>query len=291
MAKGEVFEFRGVDNLVFAEVLADTKDEFLCGDVMDLSPTAEIGRTTSNSNEAHYYDNQPMVIISSTGADELSLTVAPPDLKTYAALTGQVFDPEIGALAECARTNKYFAIGYRTKGTDGKYRYVWRYKGQFGIPDETSATEDDSTSTNNTQLTWTGVQTVHKFEKYGKSIKALVCDERLDAIDFSTFFDEVKTPDNLDGHGLGNTTPAPEALPVKSTFSAPIAVTLACSAPGAHIFYTTDGTEPAQSVTGTTKEYSAPILVNNKTTIVKAKSVTNGKAFSQTMSKTYVYIK
>lgn len=193
----EVFEFRGVDNLVYAEVLTDTVDEFTTGDVKPLSPVAEIGRTTENSSESHYYDNMPMIVISSVGADELTMTIAPLGLETYAEVTGQIFDAETGMLVEGERTNKYFAVGYRTKGTDGKYRYVWRLKGQFGIPDESNATEDDGTDTTNTELTWTGVATTHKFTKTGKVAKAVVCDERVSKVDLTTYFDTVQTPDTL----------------------------------------------------------------------------------------------
>lgn len=193
----EVFEFRGVDNLVYAEVLTDTAEEFTTGEVKPLSPVAEIGRTTENSSESHYYDNMPMIVISSVGADELTMTIAPVDLKTYGDITGQTFDEALGMLVEGERTNKYFAVGYRTKGTDGKYRYVWRLKGQFGIPDESNATEDDGTDTTNTELTWTGVATTHKFTKTGKVAKAVVCDERISKVDFATYFDTVQTPDTL----------------------------------------------------------------------------------------------
>lgn len=270
MASNEIFEVRGVDNLVYAEVITDTKEDYITGEVKWLSPVAEIGRSTDNSSETHYYDNKPMIVISSVGADELSLTIAPPDLSTYAEITGQIFDPETGSLIEGERNNKYFAIGYRTKGTDGKYRYVWRHKGQFGLPDEAAATEDDGTDTNNMELTWTGVQTIHEFSKYGKGDKAIICDERFGAVDFSTFFSEVKTVDNLKGAGV-NTVKSPLIYPEASSFSGLARVSIVCATPNATIYYTTDGSVPTQSST----QYDEPFNIT-ETTIVKAYAVANG---------------
>lgn len=285
MAANEIFEFRGVDNLVYAKVITDTKKEFTTGEVKWLSPVAEIGRTTESSSESHYYDNKPMIVISSVGSDELTLTVAPLDLPTYAEITGQQFDPTTGSLIEGERNNDYFAIGYRTKGTDGKYRYVWRYKGQFGLPDETNATEDDGTDTNNTELTWTGVETIHEFNKYGKSAKALICDERFNAVDFATFFDDVKTPDTLKGSGI-STTASPFFYPESSSFTTAVSVSISCSTPGSHIYYTTDGTDPELGEVGTTKEYTAPVVVTNTTTF-RAIATANALANSLIISKTY----
>lgn len=283
MAADEIFEFRGVDNLVYAEVLVDTKDQFVTGDVKWLSPVAEIGRTTSTSSESHYYDNKPMIVISSVGADELTLTVAPLDLPTYAEITGQIFDSTIGSLVEGERNNKYFAIGYRTKGTDGKYRYVWRYKGQFGIPDETNATENDGTDTNNTELTWTGVQTIYNFKKYNKSAKALICDERFEAVDFSTFFDEVKTPDNLVSAG-GSRVSSPYFYPESALFNSSIAVSIVCDTPGAEIYYTTDGSDPGLS---SGVKYTEPVVINDTTTF-KAVATHSTAGSSNKVTKTYV---
>lgn len=199
----DIFEFRGVDNLVYAKLISDSNGAaggLMYGDVKPLSPVAEIGRTTETSSESHYYDNKPMIVISSTGSDELSLTVAPLGIATLADITGYTFDEETGTMIEGERKEEYFALGYRTKGTDGKYRYVWRFKGRFNIPDETSATEDDGTTTNNTQLTWTGISTTHTFEKTGASARAIVCDERQDKLNLSvfTFLTDVITPDTLD---------------------------------------------------------------------------------------------
>lgn len=195
---GSVFEFRGVRNLVYAEVSLDQDDVFTAGAVTPLAPVAEIGKTTETSSENKYYDNKAQIVISSTGADEITITTSGLELETLAKLTGQYFDSATGMLVEGERdTEKYFAIGYVTKGTDGKERYVWRLKGKFSIPDETNATENDGTDSNNQQLTYTGIDTVHKFTKTNKSARAVVVDERYDKADLSKFFDQVQTPDTV----------------------------------------------------------------------------------------------
>lgn len=198
---GEIFEFRGVRDLVYAEVTTDNNEVsggYITGEVKPLSALAEVGRTTSTSSETKYYDNAPALVINSTGADEVTFTVAPLTLETLADITGQYFDATTGAMVEGQRENKYFAVGYITKGTDGKERYVWRYKGTFNIPDETNVTENDGTDSNNTTLVYTGIATTHKFTKNGNKVaKSLVVDERYDKADLSTFFDDVTTPDDL----------------------------------------------------------------------------------------------
>lgn len=295
MAASEIFEFRGVDNLVYAEVKSDTKDGYTTGVVKWLSPVAEIGRTTENSSESHYYDNKPMIVINSVGSDELTLTVAPLDLETYAEITGQIFDPTTGSLIEGDRNNKYYAIGYRTKGTDGKYRYVWRYKGQFGIPDETSATEDDGTDTNNTELTWTGVSTVYEFEKGDpvnnkkKSAKAVISDERYGAVDFETFFDIVNTPDTLNGTGLQKVGqvhfyPSTPSSATPTTYEGQLYVTLTCDTPGATIWYTTNGSKALPSAPAT--QYVRPFKVSTTTT-VNAMAVKAGMNNSENYSTVF----
>ena len=204
----DIFEFRGVDNLVYAEVTGDDNEAsggYTTGTVKTLSPVATIGKSTDSTNEAHYYDNNPMIVVSSESADEITLTVAPPALDILADITGKSFDETTGMMVDGERNPKYFAIGYRTKGTDGKYRYVWRLKGTFGIPDETNETENDGTDTTNTELTFTGIATTHKFTKgkyNGKSwekaqVKGVIVDERFDKADLSAFFDTVQTPDTV----------------------------------------------------------------------------------------------
>ena len=206
--KQEVFEFRGVDSLYVAEVTKDDNEAdggYTCETPIYLSPVAEIGKTTDSSSEAHYYDNKAMIVVNSESADKISITMAPPELKKLAKIIGKSFDATTGMFVDGERQNKYFAIMYRTKGTDGKYRYVSRLKGTFSIPEESNATENDGTDTTNTSIEFTGIYTTHEFTK-GKyngtswekgSAKGIVVDTRYGLADVDEFFTAVQTPDTI----------------------------------------------------------------------------------------------
>lgn len=210
MADQKTVEFRGCDNLVIAEVMADdASSDYTTGAVTRLAPVAEIAKTVESSSETHYYDNTGMIIIQSEGSDEITLTVPALPLATLAMITGKNIDPTTGAFIDGPAVERYFAIGYRLRLTDGTYRYVWRLKGSFAIPDETSATENDGTDTNNQELTFTGVKTITEFDNGGGPgvsgrAKAIVIDERDGKCDLTTFFTTVQTPDTI--AALANTT-------------------------------------------------------------------------------------
>lgn len=193
--------FRGVDNLVAAEVLTDDNEVsggYETGEVFPIAGAGEISKTTESSSATTYYDNVAAIVANAEGSDEITVTCSIPDLATYAKLTGKSIDAATGALLDGERTPTYFALGYRFKFTDGVYRYVWRLKGMFGIPDETSATEDDGTDSNGMELVYTGISTTHKFTKNGKAAKAVVVDDTATSkADISVFFDAVVTPDTL----------------------------------------------------------------------------------------------
>lgn len=193
----EYFEYRGVEGAVYAEVTEDNAENFTTGEVKELVGLSEVGKTTESSNEPHYYDNIPAIIVSSTGADELSLNTAGIPLDIVAEITGQYYDKTTGMYVEQERTPKYFAFGYRTQKTDGTEVLVWRLKGTFTIPESTHATKDDGTDANGQTMTYTGISTAHKFTKTGKQAKAVNVDMSKQLVDDSTFFATVQTPDTV----------------------------------------------------------------------------------------------
>ena len=198
----EIVEYRGVEGLVAAEVIVDDNETgeghgYVTGDVFAIAGVAEISKTTDSSNEAHYYDNIPAVVVSNTAADDVTINTSAIPFDVLATITGQNYDKTTGSFIEGPRDVKYFALGYKTKKTNGDEVYVWRYKGTFNIPDQTNSTENDSTDANGQELVYTGISTTHKFTKTGKGAKALNVDLGKDLAKVSTFFDTVTTPDAL----------------------------------------------------------------------------------------------
>lgn len=213
-------EFRGCDNLVIAEITGDDNTGYTTGAVEVLAPVAEVSKTVESSSETHYYDNTGMIVIQAEGSDTITLTVPALPLTKLATVTGKVIDAATGAFIDSPPVEKYFAVGYRLKLTDGTYRYVWRLKGSFAIPDETSATEDNGTTTNNQQLTYTGINTAYEFTNGGgTNVKArsrgVVIDERDGLCDCSTFFSTVQTPDTVGNLAVSTVT----ALSISPTSS------------------------------------------------------------------------
>ena len=205
MEEQEIFEFRGVDNLYIAKVTKDDAEGYATETPIHLAPVAEIGKTTEAASEAHYYDNKAMIVVNSESADTISIIMAPPELEKLAKVIGKSFDATTGMLVDSQRKNEYFALMYRTKGTDGKYRYVSRLKGMFSIPEESNATENDGTDTTNSSIEYTGIYTTHEFTKgvyngtsWEKgSAKGIVVDTRYGLADVSKFFEETQTPDTI----------------------------------------------------------------------------------------------
>jgi phi13 family phage major tail protein len=199
----KIFEYRGVEGLVYAEVTKDNNsteqgEGYVTGTVKPLAGVAEISKSSDSASEAHFYDNIPAVVITSTGADTVTISASAIPLDVLADITGQTYDSTTGTYIEEERQQKYFAIGYQTKNTDGETVYVWRLKGTFNIPDQTNATENEGTDANGQELVYTGISTTHKFTKTSKPAKAVNVNTALDLVAaIDDFFDSVQTPDTI----------------------------------------------------------------------------------------------
>lgn len=193
----QIEEYRGIKGLVYAKVIKDDLTGYEAGEVKPLAGIAELSRTTENGSESHYYDDNPAVVINSTGADTVTCSVSAIPLSTLADITGQDWDEDLGMFMEGERRSEYFAIGYITGNTSGQEMYVWRLKGKFSIPDSTHKTKTQGTEADGQQVVFTGIATTFKFAKDGKVRKAITVNASLNKADVTGFFDTVQTPDSV----------------------------------------------------------------------------------------------
>ena len=239
----KIFEYRGVRGLVAAEILEDSKENYACGEVFEIAGVSQIQKETDSQEESHYYDNIAAIVISSTGADTITIDASAIPLDVLAKITGQTYDAAKGMYVEHERKNKYFAIGYITKTTDNVEMFVWRNKGKFGLPGETNVTEDDGTTANGQQIVFTGVSTTHKFAAIGNlPCKSTVVDTSVNPIDEATFFATIQTPDTINDAPVEVTgisvAPTTATLSLSGTDTQQLTATLAPSGATGTITYT-----------------------------------------------------
>lgn len=190
---------RGLDSIYVAEVLSDTAEAFTTGEPYHLIPAGEMTTTVDKASSNKWFDNGIFAIVGREGASEIGIIGAGLRPADIAKITGKYVDPETGAvLDDGAYTEKYWAVGARKKNIDGTYEYFWFMKGSFAIPDESDKTEGEDEDATGTELTYTAVQTIHKFEKTGKVHKRTVIDtETTEILAEADWFAQVVTPDNL----------------------------------------------------------------------------------------------
>lgn len=197
MEKVKCVEYRGIRNLVAAEVITDTIETFECGTPFHVAWVSELSKETEASNETKYYDNSPAIVINGMGADTVSINTSVIPLEVLAKLTGQFYEEETGMFLEGEQEDKYYAIGYITEDTAGNEVYVWRLKTKAQIPSETHGTKNDGTDSNGQTLVLNCVQTIHKFKKRGKSERAVTLPASKYTKGETAFFETVQTPDTI----------------------------------------------------------------------------------------------
>lgn len=190
---------RGLDELFCAEVLTDTAETFTTGEPFKLIPAGEMSVSVDKDSTNYHFDNGVFATVGREGGSEITIAGAALRAAAIAKLNSKDIDEATGAVMDSGSyTTKYFAFGGRKKNIDGTYEYFWFAKGSFAIPDDDAKTEGEDTDATGTELTYTAIQTVHKFEKTGKVCKRVVIDtETTEIVAEADWFAQVVTPDNL----------------------------------------------------------------------------------------------
>ena len=136
----------GCDNLHYA--LMTTEDTATSAPVYaTIKPAPGVMHVNINPNASlatAFFDDGPGDTASTLGNIDVEIQKNSLTTENKADLLGHTIDANGGVAYADDDTPPYVAISFRTLKSNGKYRYVWLYKGRFADPEDNSETKADS---------------------------------------------------------------------------------------------------------------------------------------------------
>lgn len=190
-------QWRGCSDLVYAPIIKDDITGYETGDVKELAFIKQIGAGQEQSTATVFADNTAIFNTNSAIKFTRTFDCLAIDGKVKAELEGQYTEEGSSlVLSSSSAQPLLVAIGYKIYDTDDTCYYVWCLKGTCSFGEETIITRDDGTDSNGVQMTFSALETVHRFTKGGSQTQVMV-EENDEKYDTTTFFDTVTTPDTL----------------------------------------------------------------------------------------------
>lgn len=136
----------GCDNLVYA--IMKTEDTATTAPTFDtVKPAPGVISVNINPNasqETLFADDGPMETATTLGKIDVEINKAELTTENKADLLGHQIDANGGIVYGDSDVPPWVAVGFRTLKSNGKYRYVWLYKGKFTDPEDANETKGDS---------------------------------------------------------------------------------------------------------------------------------------------------
>ena len=200
MTEVKQFSVVGVDNAYYA-IVTDSPTGYTAGTPKKLTQTMELKGNSKEGTEIQYADNTVHDLASAEGPTEFELMAPNIGEDTLAELLGETLDTDAGRIYDDAdpTTRPYFALGYRFKKSNGKYRYRWYLKCRAEKPNEEGVSESDKVNFKASTLKISAIKTQFLFDIHGdgtklSGAKRVRGDEDLTNFDPTDWFTAVQTP-------------------------------------------------------------------------------------------------
>lgn len=136
----------GCDNLVYALMTTEDTAETapVYGAVKKAPGVMHVNINPNSSQETLFADDGPMETASTLGKIDVEIQKNELTTENKADLLGHEIDNNGAVVYGDSDVPPWVAIGFRTLKSNGKYRYVWLYKGKFSEPEDQNETKGDS---------------------------------------------------------------------------------------------------------------------------------------------------
>jgi len=134
----------GLKDLHYALLTTDTSAAITYATPVKIAGIISAKITPAINTITQYADDGPDEVASALGEITLELTVKDIALATQAILLGHTVDTKKVIIKKSSDTAPYLAIGFKSVKSNGKYRFVWLYKGKFGLPEQSFKTKEEN---------------------------------------------------------------------------------------------------------------------------------------------------
>lgn len=163
----------GCDNLVYS--IMKTEDTATTAPTFDaVKPAPGVISVNINPNasqETLFADDGPMETATTLGKIDVEINKAELTTENKADLLGHQIDTNGGIVYGDSDVPPWVAIGFRTLKSNGKYRYVWLYKGKFTDPEDANETKGDSINFQTDTIKGQFVKLNNQIEINGKLVR------------------------------------------------------------------------------------------------------------------------
>jgi phi13 family phage major tail protein len=153
----------GLRDLYYALVTQDDANGYVVGTPKVLAPAVTASLAPTVNTKTQYADDQAYDVMTSEGETKIDLEVTELPTITLAEITGAVYTPTNHRMFDNGGVPPFVALGFRSKKSNGSYRYYWFLKGRFSKPGEERATDSDTPDPKVAKLTFTAIKTVYQF--------------------------------------------------------------------------------------------------------------------------------
>jgi len=142
----------GLKDLYYSKITQSGGAE-VYGTPVRLAKAISADMAISTAEEILYADDGADEVVKEFVSCELKLNVNDIAQSSLADLLGQTTDTDGVNYAGESDAAPYVAVAFRAKKPNGKYKYVWLYKGMFKTPDESFTTKGDGIEFKTPELT------------------------------------------------------------------------------------------------------------------------------------------
>lgn len=163
----------GCDNLVYAKMTAEETPEQAptYGEVVKAPGVMSININANSSNETLFADDGPMDVASTLGNVDVEIQKNELTAQNKSDLLGHEIDSNGAVVYGDSDVPPWVAIGFRTLKSNGKYRYVWLYKGKFSEPEDNNETKGDSINFQSDTISGQFSRLNYAYNINGKSVR------------------------------------------------------------------------------------------------------------------------